>query len=61
MAVKRVAISNTNEIELENTTDKVYLVPFSTNEILNGGGENTTDWINPTDGLAEWWQPNQLV
>lgn len=23
--------------------------------VKNAGGNNTTDWINPTDGLAEFW------
>ena len=29
--------------------------PSGTTIIVNGGGLYTTDWINPTDGLAEYW------
>lgn len=34
---------------------KIYLSPNGVALIPNGGGEYTTDWINPTDGLAQYW------
>lgn len=62
MAIKRIVLEpSTNKLELETTTNEIYLNPFSTNEILNGGGESTTDWINPNLGLAEWWKENELL
>lgn len=34
-----------------------FTVPtlIQVNMIKNGGSSNTTDWLNPTDGLAEFW------
>lgn len=42
-------------------TGNWYKLYFETNNqlVLNGDGSGTTDFINPTDGLAQYW--NQLV
>ena len=31
------------------------------NIIRNGGASNTTDWTNPTDGLAQYWGHDSVV
>lgn len=38
---------------------KIYLADVCT-LIPNGGGTCATDWLNPTDGLAEYWALYQL-
>lgn len=35
--------------------DETIIVPSQL--IINGGGMDTTDWLNPTNGLAQYWAP----
>ena len=36
--------------------DDTHLIYLLENTLIpNGDGEGTTDWINPTNGLAEYW------
>jgi len=62
MATYRLVLEpSTNKIEMELGADKIYLVEPSTNLIINGGGENTTDWTDyTTTGLGDWWLPINL-
>ena len=50
---------DTKEIEMEISAPKhiyLYVAPTGgTNLIDNGGGPGTTDWTNPTTGLAQYW------
>jgi hypothetical protein len=51
---------DSGKIELEeNNPFKIYMLGsggnYGSNLVLNGDGDNTTDFINPTDGLAENW------
>lgn len=50
---------SSTEVELEDTgNNKIYLFDdsgSSTITITNGGYSDTTDWTNPTSGLAQYW------
>lgn len=55
-----IKATGTKYVELDSVsaTKYVYLLTdfgSGTNLISNGGGPNTTDWTNPTDGLAQDW------
>lgn len=42
---------------ISGSLHKLYLSNLlgCTNIIVNGGAANTTDWTNPTDGVAQYW------
>jgi len=51
----KVALQPTTyKLEIESTK-KIFLIDISNNLIANGGGDSTTDWINPSSGLAQFW------
>lgn len=53
----KVALTQDEECWLKD--DTVKYVMFTINIIINGGGAGTTDWENPTSGLAYYWGPIQ--
>ena len=48
----RIALTEDNQPFLQFDNKRVM---FFVNIVVNGDGDGTTDWINTTGGLAQFW------